>query len=142
MVCFLFPSENVFNQQRTKGAFETASRKQPRRYLELTCMLLVWTCNYYCVLFNFIFVVAKEICKLALDYMTNGSNNRFQTFASKSFYWTYYIFDVFSHLMRTNHNLCLNIGKINTTTSSLQDVINALIMLQCKSVQTNVSSTK
>lgn len=41
-----------------------------------------------------------------------------------------------------NHPILLAyspIGKINTTTSALQDAINALIMLQLNSVKTNVS---
>ncbi|XP_055301978.1 COMM domain-containing protein 2 [Sitodiplosis mosellana] len=57
--------------------------------------------------------VAIEICKLTLDYMNNGLNNsnRFQAIATK----------------------------INTSTSALQDAINALIMLQLNSIKTKVS---
>lgn len=64
--------------------------------------------------------------------MNNGTNsNKFQAVASN-----------FGHPNRfvasTPCNFFSILGKINTTTSALQDAINALIMLQLNSIKTHV----
>lgn len=65
--------------------------------------------------------------------MNNGTNsNKFQAVASNFTYPNRYF-------APTQCNFFLfNLGKINTTTSALQDAINALIMLQLNSIKTHV----
>lgn len=75
-----------------------------------------------------------EICKLTLDFLTNGFNsNRFQAIAGKFMLPHLAEIDLPLFVYRFGFS-----GKINTNVAALQDAVNALIMLQLNSIKTNV----